>query len=35
MKEFVGVTWGVDLCLIGPLHKVIGGQICKEKHKTM
>ena len=35
MKEFVGATRGADLCLIGPLHKAIGGQICRKKHKTM
>ena len=26
---------GADLYLIGPSHKVIGGQICKKKHKNM
>ena len=32
--HFEGATRG-DLCLIGPLHKAIGGQICRKKHKTM
>ena len=35
MKKFVAVTRGANLCLTGPLHKAIGGQICKRKHKTM
>ena len=35
MKEFVGAIRGIDLCLIRPLHKAIGGQICRQKHKTM
>ena len=33
--HFVGAIQGADLCLIGPLHKAIGGQICIKKHKTM
>ena len=35
MKESVEATRGVDLCLTGPSHKAIGGQICRKKYKTM
>ena len=35
MKEFVGVTQEIDLCLIGLLLKDIGGQTCKKRHKNM
>ena len=30
-----GSHTGADLCLIGPSHKAIGGQICRERHKSM
>ena len=35
MREFVEVMRGADLYLTGPSHKAIGGQICKNKYKTM
>lgn len=35
MKGFVGVILGVDLWLIEPLLKVIGGRTCKKKSKSM
>ena len=34
-EEICGSYTGVDLCLIGPSHKTIGGQICKRKHNNM
>ena len=35
MKEFVGVTQEVDLCLIGLLLKDTDGQACKKRYKNM
>ena len=35
MKEFAEATQEEDLCLIEPSLRVIGGQICKRKHRNM
>ena len=35
MKGFVEATQGADLYLIGPLHKVIGGRICRKEPRNM
>ena len=35
MKGFVEATQEVDICLTEPLHRTIGGQTCKKKHKNM
>ena len=35
MKEFVKAIHGVDLCFTGPSLRVIGGQICRWKLKSM
>ena len=34
MKGFVGVIHEEDPCLIGLLHRDIGGQACKRRHKN-
>ena len=31
----MGATWGAGFCLTGPLHKAIGGRICRRTHKNM
>ena len=35
MKEFVIVIWEEGRCHIGPILKVIGGQVCRKKLRIM
>ena len=35
MKGFVEAIQEADLYLTGPSHKVIGGQICRKKHRNI